>query len=166
MSHWTGPHALVAAAAAMWMMAGTAASAAPPPTIVFVCEHGSAKSLMAASLFQRMAKERGVAARAISRGTTPDASVPAVVAESLRADGFDVASFRPQALTEADVAGATRVVAMGADLGPLGGKAGGRLLRWDGVPSVATNYGDARRDVAARIDRLLDELRTTTAAPR
>jgi hypothetical protein len=107
-----------------------------------------------------------MAVRAVSRGTTPDTSVPAVVAESLRSDGFDVASFRPRALTEADVAGSTRVVAMGADLGPLGLKAGHRLLRWDGVPSVATNYPGARRDLAARIDTLLDELRTLVPAPR
>ena len=74
--------------------------------VVFVCEHGSAKSLVAASLFERMARERGVEARAISRGTAPDASVPPAVVEALRADGFDVAAFRPQALTGADVAAA------------------------------------------------------------
>lgn len=165
MSRWIRPHRLVAIGA-MFVTAGAAGTAAPPPTVVFVCEHGSAKSLLAASLFQRMAKERGVAVRTLSRGTTPDTSVPAVVAESLRADGFDVASFRPQALTEADVAGSTRVVAMGADLGPLGVKAGDRVVRWDGVPSVATNYADARRDLAGRIDKLLDELRSSAAAPR
>ena len=43
------------------------AGAEPPRTVVFVCEHGSAKSLVAASLFDRMAKERGVAVRAVSR---------------------------------------------------------------------------------------------------
>ena len=160
MSHWMRSHALVAAVAVSLVAAAAAATAGPPPTVVFVCEHGSAKSLMAASLFERMAKEQGVAVRAVSRGTTPDASVPAAVAESLRSDGFDVSSFRPQALTEADVSGATKVVAMGADLGPLGAKAGDRLLRWDGVPSVATRYGDARRDLVARIDSLLQALRT------
>jgi len=41
----------------------------PPRLIVFVCEHGSAKSLAAASFFERLAKERGMAIRAVSRGT-------------------------------------------------------------------------------------------------
>lgn len=54
-----------------------------PRLIVFVCEHGSAKSLVAASFFERMAKERGIVVRAVSRGTAPDASVPAAVVEAL-----------------------------------------------------------------------------------
>jgi protein-tyrosine-phosphatase len=132
--------------------------------VVFVCEHGSAKSLVAASLFERMARERGVEARAISRGTSPDAAVPPVVVEALRADGFDVAAFRPRALTGADVGRATRVVAIGVDLGSLGAKAGARAVRWDGVPPVSTHYPEARRDLAARIDRLLEELRTPAGA--
>ena len=132
--------------------------------VVFVCEHGSAKSLVAASLFQRMAKERGVDVRAISRGTTPDGAVPPVVVEALRADGFDVAAFRPQALTAADVARSARVVAIGVDLGPLAAKAGPRAVRWDGVPPVSTHYPDARRDLVARIDRLLEELREPAGA--
>jgi DNA-binding beta-propeller fold protein YncE len=41
----------------------TAREEASPPLAVFVCEHGSAKSLVAASFFERMAKERGIAAR-------------------------------------------------------------------------------------------------------
>ena len=132
--------------------------------VVFVCEHGSAKSLVAASLFDRMARERGVEARAISRGTAPDASVPPIVVQALRADGFDVAAFRPRALTSADVAGAARVVAIGVDLGPPGAKAGPRAVRWDGVPPVSTSYAEARRDLVARIERLLDELRTPAGA--
>jgi arsenate reductase len=155
----------VAVVAGILGVAG-AAAAASPPVVVFVCEHGSAKSLMAASLLARMAKERDVAVRTVSRGTTPDAAVPPVVAQSLREDGFDVAGFRPQLLTEADIEGSTRVIAMGADLGPLGAKAGPRLVRWDGVPSVATSYPDARRDLRERIDTLLDELQRSSPAPR
>ena len=163
MSHWIRSSVLVAV---VLMAAVPASPAPPPPVVVFVCEHGSAKSLMAASLLERMAKERGVAVRVLSRGTTPDASVPAAVAESLRGDGFDVATFRPQLLTEADIKGSTRVIAMGADLGPLGVKAGDRLTRWDGVPSVATNYADARRDLVGRLNQLLEELRSSAPAPR
>ena len=129
-------------------------------TVVFVCEHGSAKSRGAASFFERMAKEQGIVARGLSRGTTPDPSVPEGVVEALRGDGFDVSSFRPQALTAADVVTSARLVAIGVDLGPLGAKAGPRAVRWDGVPPVSTSYADARRDLVARIDRLLEELRT------
>src|SRR5262249_53143547 len=46
--------------------AGTAAAdASSAPTIVFVCEHGSSRSLVAATLFNRIAEQRGLAVRAI-----------------------------------------------------------------------------------------------------
>ena len=167
MPHWSRSHALVSVAAVVMSATPTGtATVKPAPVVVFVCEHGSAKSLVASSLFQRMANEKGLAARAISRGTDPDASVPPAVVEALRADGFDVAAFRPRALTSADVAGAARVVAIGVDLGPLGAKAGPRAVRWDDVPPVSTNYSDARRDLVARIERLLEELRTPARARR
>lgn len=167
MSQRSRLHAFFSVLAVVTASAGAGAETRrAAPTIVFVCEHGSAKSLVAAQLFQRMAKEQGVAARAISRGTAPDPSVPAVVVQALRGDGFDVSSFRPRALTEADVTGSARVVAIGVDLGPTGAKAGERAVRWDGVPPVSTNYVEARRDLVTRIDRLLRELKTAARDPR
>jgi hypothetical protein len=41
-------------------------------TLVFVCEHGSAKGIVAAAHFNRLAAERGLMLRAIARGTDPD----------------------------------------------------------------------------------------------
>jgi protein-tyrosine-phosphatase len=141
-------------------------SPSTPPTVVFVCEHGSAKSLLAASLFERMARERGVTARAISRGIHPDPAVPELVVRALGTDGFDVGAFRPQPLKAADIAGSVRVVAIGADLGPLAAEAGSRLVHWDGVPPFSTGYAEARRDLVRRIDRLLRELRTSAGTKR
>jgi chromate transporter len=76
--------ALIGAAGLLGVLAvrAPAIGADPTRTVVFVCEHGSAKSVVAASLFDRMAKERGLPVRAISRGTTPDASVPARASSS------------------------------------------------------------------------------------
>jgi arsenate reductase len=135
------------------------------PLVVFVCEHGSAKSLVAKSFFERMARERGLAARAASRGTVPDASVPPGVVELLRGDGFDVAAFQPQGLKEADVSAAARVVAIGADLGELGAKAGTRLQRWDDVPPFAQGYPQARKVIVGHVDALLHELERQKKAP-
>lgn len=134
-------------------------------TVVFVCEHGSAKSLVAASFLQRIANEDGLAIKAVSRGTAPDPSVPAAVVQALRQDGFDVGAFRPQALTATDVATSVRVVAIGVDLGPLGAQATARVVRWDGVPPVSTNYAEARRDLTARIEDLIRELKTSRVHP-
>jgi hypothetical protein len=37
------------------------------PTILFVCEHGAAKSVIAAAYFDKLAKERGLNYRAVFR---------------------------------------------------------------------------------------------------
>ena len=125
------------------------------PLIVFVCEHGSAKSLIAASFCERMAKERGMAVRAVSRGTAPDDSVPVAVIEALHEDGFDVAAFRPEPLRDADVAGAACVVAIGVDIGAWKAAAGTRLERWVDIPPLSEGYPGARDAIVERLDALL-----------
>jgi arsenate reductase (thioredoxin) len=150
------------AVAVVAMMVGTSGTAPAAgkeaPLVVFVCEHGSAKSLVAASFFDRLAKERGLAARAVARGTAPDDSVPTAVVELLRGDGFAVATFQPRALKAAEVAVAVRVVAIGADLGKLGTEAGTRLQRWDDVPPFAQGYSLARSVIVAHVEALLRDL--------
>ena len=131
--------------------------AAAPPLVVFVCEHGSAKSLVAALFLERMAKELGMAVGAVSRGTSPDASVPAPVVTALREDGFDVASFRPRAVSGTDVSTAARVVAMGVGSGELKGRAA-IVERWDDVPPISVSYDKAREVILSRIRALLRDL--------
>jgi protein-tyrosine-phosphatase len=58
------------------------------PNVLFVCLHGSAKSLIAAEYFNRLAAARGLAARAASAGTEPDDAIPRRVTQGLGADGM------------------------------------------------------------------------------
>src|SRR5581483_8682919 len=46
-------------------------SAAVDPNVVFVCEHGAAKSVIATMYFNKIAAERGLQARATYRGVNP-----------------------------------------------------------------------------------------------
>ena len=41
-------------------------------TVLFVCEHGAAKSVIAAAYFNQLASEKNLDVRAIERGTNPD----------------------------------------------------------------------------------------------
>jgi protein-tyrosine-phosphatase len=128
--------------------------------IVFVCEHGSAKSLVAALFLERLARERGLALRGVSRGVVPDESVPDAVLEGLRGDGFDAASFRPRALEDADLSTAVRVVAIGLDLHDGKAPAGSRLERWDDIPPLSESYPRAREAIVSRLTSLLRGLET------
>jgi hypothetical protein len=82
------------------------AEESPMRRVVFVCEHGSVKSVIAAEWFNRLAADRKVAIRAVSRGVTPDEAIPAGVAKNLRQEGFGIDGFRPKRLEKEDVAAA------------------------------------------------------------
>ena len=127
-------------------------------TVVFVCEHGSGKSLIAREWFNRLAGQRGLALRAASRGLTPDGSVPPAIAEALRGDGFDVAGFEARALTAPDLAGAARIVAIGIDTSSLGARADSPIDRWDDVPPASVSYAASRDALRARIEALVASL--------
>jgi len=127
------------------------------PVILFVCEHGSAKSTVAAAHFNRLAGERGLKLRAISRGTNPDEEVAPKAAQGLEADGLTSSAARPQKLSADDVAGAVRIVAF-CDL-PEGFDKTVPVERWDDIPPVSEDYGKSRDAMVERIKRLLDELK-------
>jgi arsenate reductase (thioredoxin) len=85
--------------------------------VLFVCEHGNVKSLMAVSYFNQLAQERRLPFRAVSRGTAPDSTtVPPTIIQGLRGDGFDVSSFHPSAVRVSDISASQRVITIGTAL--------------------------------------------------
>ena len=145
---------------------GTIAVAETPAgeeTVLFVCEHGSAKSLLAATLFNREAVQRHLRFRAIARGTTPDPAPQAVTREGLLRDGMDVTTFVPQRVTVVDVKSASAVVAFEVDLAPLN-PTHRPIARWDDTPPVSGDYRVARDAISHSIERLIQRLQS--AEPR
>jgi arsenate reductase len=128
-----------------------------PLSVLMVCEHGSVKSLMAASLFNRSAMQRHLPYRAIARGVSPDASVPAPIATALQQEGFDVAHFAPTKVSAAEVEQAARVVVIGLNPEVLEGRASAPIDAWGDIPAASVNYAEARAAIQQHIDALLDE---------
>lgn len=127
-------------------------------TIVFVCEHGTVKSVVAMAWFQRLARERGLAVRAVSRGTALEPTVPAGVAAGLERDGFRLAGFTPTPFTPLDLRSAIAVVSF--DQPGVTEIVGRRAptLAWDQLPAVTTDYATARDSIRARVTVLVDSL--------
>ena len=154
--------------------ASPGANAASPPAatvtveapVVFVCDHGSVKSLMAAAIFDEAAARRALPVRSLSRGVNPDASVPPAIAAAMGRDGFDVVNFRPQALSEQDVAGAVRVIAIGVDLSQHQGLARAPITLWNDVPPAPVDYARTRDDLTRHIEALLDDLQQAGMKPQ
>ena len=135
--------------------------AADAPTgaskIVFVCEHGSVKSLIAASYFNRSAEARGLPYRAVARGTAPEPTVPAPVREGLHAIGVDVSSYVPKLFQASDLKGASLVVSFDQNIAAtVDGRV--RQLNWDDLPAVLTNYARGRDAIVMQVDSLIEVL--------
>lgn len=126
--------------------------------MLFVCEHGSVKSLLARLLFEQAVASEGLAIPAVSRGTIPDAEVPEWMRTALERDGLDIGAWRPTALSEADIHSARLVVTFDVSLAFEGDA---EIERWDGLPAVSKDYVVGREAIAARVKQLVSELRQT-----
>ena len=135
----------------------TAPEPKPAGTILFVCEHGSAKSVVAAAHFNRIAAARGLPFRAISRGTVPDAEMAPAAVEGLLGDGLKPGDPAPTKLEQPDLDSAVRVVTFCAL--PPGLQARSPVEQWE-VPPVSTEYAASREAMLVQIERLLRELTT------
>src|SRR5262249_17986356 len=134
------------------LLAGIAAAQPPHPpnevnssTIVFVCEHGAAKSVIAAAHFNRLAAEKGLPYRAVSRGTKPDEAVAPAVKSGLASEGLDVSNWRPKAVSDEDIERAKSVVSLATDLPTTKPLVKPKLLEWNDVPPMSENYETSRK---------------------
>ena len=122
-------------------------------SIVFVCEHGAAKSILAAALFNRFASDMGLDLRAIARGTDPDNELSPHTISGLSKDGLYPTELIPQKLAQADIESAQCVIAFGEV--PIEYQSV-VVERWEEIPAVSESYEAARDVIAERIRRFLD----------
>jgi arsenate reductase (thioredoxin) len=127
------------------------------PRIVFVCEHGAAKSVIAAAYFNKLAAERGLRERAIYRGASPQAELSVATLKGLRDDGLSVPATKPASITLADVTAATHIFAIGCSL-PDHARSSGKAEDWTDVPEVNDGYAASRDAIKRHVERLLDQL--------
>jgi protein-tyrosine-phosphatase len=124
-------------------------------TLIFVCEHGAAKSIVAAAYFNRFATQRGLNVRAVARGTNPDQEVSPQTVIGLAKDGLAPTESTPQKLTEADLQSAQRVIAFCELPDPYRQHA--NIERWADVPPVSEDYERARNVIVSGIRQMLED---------
>ena len=121
--------------------------------IVFVCEHGAAKSILATAYFNKLASEKGMDLRATARGTHPDVELSPQTVMGLSKDGLQPTESTPQKLTEADVQNAERVIAF-CEI-PIEYHQKASIEQWEGIPPVSEDYEKARDAIVGRIHKFL-----------
>ena len=142
--------------AALNMQLSAQSSPTPKSSVVFVCEHGAAKSVIATAYFNKLAAERGLPDRAIFRGTTPQEALSMSAVAGLRADGLAIPDGKPTAIAGTDISQATHIFAIGCVL-PSAAVASGKSSDWSDVPDDQ-GYAATRDAILRHVKTLLDEL--------
>ena len=125
--------------------------------ILFVCEHGAARSPIATAYFNKMAKERGLNYTAIFRGINPDTSLSVNTKKGLTEDGFDIKNWQPKLVTRHDINSASEVITLDCNL-ILKDSPARPVYQWNGTPPISESYQAARNDIANKVAILIKEL--------
>jgi hypothetical protein len=118
------------------------------PLVVFVCEHGAAKSVVAAAWLRRLADDAGLPLDAVACGTDPSPELSPHAMAGLAGDGL-----APAPLGGDELRRAWRIVRFGQEL-PLPTPSTVPVETWD-VPAVSDGYDAARDVIVKRLRRLL-----------
>jgi arsenate reductase (thioredoxin) len=135
------------------------------PTVLFMCPHGAAKSVLASSYFEQQAKARGLKVRVEFAGTEPDPTVSPAVVAHLKRQGYPVPTSSPRKVTSKDLESADVVISIGCDLSGLP-ESRGKLMRWDEVPSPSDDFARADEAIRKRVTELIEELMRNTPAKK
>ena len=128
-------------------------------TVLFVCPHGAAKSVLAGSYFNRFAAELGLEARAIARGTEPDAEISDRVRQDV---GPALCVAQPTSLTASDIANADLLVAFDLAEPELGVSPD---RSWDALPALSADFELGRAAILGRVVALVAELKARADRP-
>jgi protein-tyrosine-phosphatase len=123
------------------------------PIIIFVCEHGAAKSIIAAAYFNKFARERNLGVHAIARGTQPDSELSPITVAGLYRDGLTPNESIPQKLSTADIESAQKIISFCELPGEYKKKV--IVEQWNDIPAVSNDYEKARGVIVAKLHELI-----------
>ena len=124
-------------------------------TIVFVCEHGGARSTIASVYFNKIARENHLPYQSIFRGLTPDSVITNETKKGLIEDGFETTSLSPVRLSEKDIHTNTLLISLDCAPPPLYNS----YHSWKGIPMISEDYVTARNAIIKHVNELINELK-------
>ncbi len=125
--------------------------------IVFVCEHGSAKSVIAATYFNKLAKENNLPWEAVARGTSPDQSISPKTKQLLVEDNLFDENVVPKKLSQEDVDAAKQVILFYELPKTIQGK--DNIQSWQDVQAKNEDFKKLRDDIILKLTPLIDSLK-------
>ena len=122
---------------------------------MFVCEHGAARSVIAAAWFNKLAAEQHLPYRAVARGVTPQDNLSASTVAGLRRDGVEFPSEKPKGLTKLEADSAAAVMTFYPL--PAAMKPEQPESTFE-VPAPGDGYDQSRDAILVHVKALLDDL--------
>jgi len=130
---------------------------AQPNKVIFVCEHGAAKSVIAAAYFNKIAKERNLDWQAVSRGTSPDSTIGQSTKEGLTADHLYDPTFSPRKLSIEDTSNAKAIIRFTKLPGEFN-NSNVKTEDWSNLRDIDSSYPLRRDAIVNQINHFLDSL--------
>lgn len=125
--------------------------------ILFVCEHGSAKSLIATAYFNKLAKEKNLSWEAFSCGTDPDQEISAKTKQLLEGVQLYDKNLKPHKLSQTDVNSAEQVVMFYTVPANISVK--NNTQYWLGINAVNGDFQKLRDEILSKVvNPLIDSL--------
>lgn len=128
--------------------------------ILFVCEHGAARSPIAAAYFNKIAEEQNLNYRAVFRGTDPNDSLTPGTSRGLEDDSLNINGWTPKMVSENDIKEAYKVVTFDLTL-PSTSPTSLPLEEWNGTPPISKDYDIARDIIVEKVNKLIETLPRT-----
>jgi protein-tyrosine-phosphatase len=128
-------------------------------TVLFLCPHAAAKSVIASAYFNQLVQKHGLSWVGDAAGTDPSPSVAPAVVSLLQAEGIDVSQHQPRRVRPDELAQAYRVISMGCELEELEIEMDA-VEQWLDVPAPSQDLMGAQQIIRTHIEKLIDELRS------
>ncbi len=125
-------------------------------SILFLCPHSAAKSVIAAAYSRRFAERYGLDMVVDFAGTEPDEHLSSEVVARLMAEGIDVSQQIPRYVTAEDLAKADYVFSMGCDIESVA-PPGTKIEHWDDVPSPSQDLDGTFDVILSYLDRFFEQ---------
>jgi arsenate reductase len=136
--------------------------ARPAAQVVFVCEHGAAKSVVAAAYFNTLAAAQRLDVKAVARGADQQQSPSVSAVKGLRADGLAPNLEAPRLITASDMRSSVEVIAFDCEE-PAMKALGGMDACWNDVPAMSDGYDRARDGIRVHVAAMLEQMAKDTA---
>jgi arsenate reductase len=115
-------------------------------SILFLCPHSAAKSVIAAAYCQQLASQYGLDLNISFAGTEPDETLSPAVVARLHSEGLDVSHQSPRIVTQQDLIQADWIVSMGCNIGDLA-PPGKKIEQWNDVPPPGQDMNGACQSI-------------------